>query len=63
MTTGPDPMGSALTAPQIAAPGAWAQAKVWMQSALSTLQSLYFNERSSAMPVLRGRVTWCAWSL
>jgi hypothetical protein len=45
-------MGSALTAPQSAAPGAWAQAKVWMQSALSTLQSRYFNERSSAMPVL-----------
>ncbi len=56
-------MGSALTAPQSAAPGAWAQAKVWMQSALSALQSLYFSERSSAMPVLWGRVPWCAWRL
>jgi hypothetical protein len=53
-------MGSALTAPQSAAPGAWPQAKVCMQSALSALQSLYFNERSNAMPVLWGRVPWCA---
>jgi hypothetical protein len=56
-------MGSALTAPQSAAPGAWAQAKVWMQSALSALQSLYFSERSSAMPVLWVRMPWCAWRL
>lgn len=53
-------MGSTLTAPQSAPPGAWAQAKVCMQSALSALQSLYFNERSRAMPVLWGRVQWCA---
>ncbi len=56
-------MGSALTVPQSAAPGAWAQAKDCMQSALSALHSLYFNERSSAMPVLWGRVPWCAWRL
>ena len=53
-------MGSALTAPQSAAPGAWAQAKVCMQSALSTLQGLYFNERSSAMPLPWERLPWCA---
>jgi len=53
-------MGNALTAPQSAAPGAWAQAKVCMQSALSALQSLYFSERSNAMPVLWVRVPWCA---
>ncbi|WP_062405838.1 hypothetical protein [Limnohabitans sp. 63ED37-2] len=63
MTAGLGPMGSALTAPQSAAPGAWALAKVWMQSALSALQSLYFNERSNAMPVLCAIVPWCAWSL
>ena len=34
-----------------------------MQSELSALQGLYFNERSSAMPLLWVRVSWCAWRL